>query len=43
MLDKRNMLAHTYNEENFRQAIDLIANHYFEEIEKPYLLLESKK
>jgi nucleotidyltransferase substrate binding protein (TIGR01987 family) len=43
MLERRNMLAHTYNEENFRQAIDLITNYYFKEIEKLYFLLESKK
>ena len=43
MLERRNMLAHTYNEENFRQAVDLIVNHYFIEIKKLSFLLESKK
>lgn len=43
MLERRNMLAHTYNEENFRQAVDLIVNHYFKEIEKLYSFMENKK
>jgi len=32
MLERRNMLAQSYNEEIFRQAVDLIVNHYFIEI-----------
>ena len=43
MLSKRNILAHTYNEENFRQAVDLIVHQYFSEIKKLHTLLESKK
>lgn len=32
MLNNRNMLSHTYNEELFHKATDAIVNHYFKEI-----------
>lgn len=28
MLDQRNLMSHTYDESNFRSAVDLIKNHY---------------
>ncbi len=43
MLTKRNIMAHTYSKENFRQAVDLIVNQYFMEIKKLHELLDSKK
>ena len=42
MLTKRNVLAHTYNEENFRQAVDLIVHQYFSEMQKLHTLLHSR-
>jgi len=43
MLERRNMLAYTYNKDNFHQAVDLIVNNYFKEIKKLYEFLDSKK
>ena len=34
MLAKRNLMAHTYNEETFQEVFNLIIHHYFGEIEK---------
>ena len=43
MLDKRNLIAHTYNDDNARTAILLIRNKYFLQLEKLYGLLVVKK
>jgi len=42
MLERRNMLAQSYNEENLRQAVDLIVNHYFIEIKKLFFTGKQK-
>jgi nucleotidyltransferase substrate binding protein (TIGR01987 family) len=40
MLDKRNQLTHTYNEEQAKKAIDLIRNEYFPGITQVYKKLK---
>ncbi|MBR0574426.1 MULTISPECIES: nucleotidyltransferase substrate binding protein [Pasteurellaceae] len=40
MLDKRNLMAHTYNEDYFKQVFESIVNQYFEQIEKLYIQLK---
>ncbi len=42
MLMQRNLLAHTYNEVNFRRSIDKIKNHYFQAVTKLVELLNNK-
>lgn len=42
MLEKRNLMAHTYNETNAKLSISLIRNKYFSELNKLYLLLKEK-
>lgn len=34
MLEKRNLLAHTYNEENFNNALDTILKSYYPEMQE---------
>ncbi len=34
MLEKRNLLAHTYNESNFKKSVNLIRSSYFHAIRK---------
>jgi uncharacterized protein with HEPN domain len=34
MLEQRNLLAHTYDEELLKKAIELIPNKYFKEIKQ---------
>ncbi|MDG6881290.1 nucleotidyltransferase substrate binding protein, HI0074 family [Phocoenobacter uteri] len=36
MLNKRNLMAHTYNEDYFKQVFESIINLYFSQIEKLY-------
>ncbi len=43
MLDKRNLLAHTYNETNFRIALDEILNHFFPALTNLYLFLKDEQ
>ena len=43
MLEKRDLLAHTYNEKKFNEALTEIYNSYFKEIENLYKLLKSEK
>jgi len=42
MLEKRNMMAHTYNETDANLALELIYNQFFEQLELFYNLLEAK-
>lgn len=42
MLEKRNLIAHTYDEKNFKLVLDLILNKYFPSIKQVYELLSSK-
>ncbi len=44
MLEKRNLIAHTYDEKNFELVINLIKDKYFKAIDQVYgLLLEKSK
>jgi len=36
MLEKRNLLAHTYDEDNFKRALDLIINKYHNSLEQVF-------
>jgi len=40
MLNKRNLMTHTYNETNARLALSLIRGRYFNELQKLYLKLK---
>lgn len=42
MLDKRNILSHTYNQQQASHAIQLIKNHYFSGLEQVYLELKKR-
>jgi nucleotidyltransferase substrate binding protein (TIGR01987 family) len=42
MLDKRNILSHTYNRKQATNAVDLIRKHYFPAIEQLYLELKNR-
>jgi nucleotidyltransferase substrate binding protein (TIGR01987 family) len=42
MLEKRNIMAHTYNEKAFKESINQIVNKYYFEIEKLVLFLEKE-
>lgn len=42
MLEKRNLIALTYNEENFRKAIEAISKHYYQAIKQVYTELQSR-
>lgn len=42
ILDKRNVLSHTYNREQATRAVELIKNHFFKGIEQVYLELKSR-
>jgi nucleotidyltransferase substrate binding protein (TIGR01987 family) len=42
MLKKRNLLAHTYNESLFYEALKDIKNEYYPEIKKLYILLKNE-
>lgn len=41
-LDKRNIMAHTYNETTAREAVDLIRTKYFPLLEQLHALLEKE-
>lgn len=43
MLKERNLMAHTYDEENFKKALNNITDLYFSEIEKLYRMLKNEK
>jgi nucleotidyltransferase substrate binding protein (TIGR01987 family) len=40
MLDKRNVLAHAYNEDVFRSVVNDIVKHYFDQIAMLFVLLK---
>lgn len=40
MLQKRNLMSHTYNEKNAKLAYNLIVNEYFSELYDVYLTLK---
>ena len=42
MLDKRNLMSHTYSKENAELAYHLILNEYFEELNEVYLKLKKE-
>lgn len=42
MLEKRNELSHTYNEEVARHAVEIIKNSYYQAIEQVYLYLKER-
>lgn len=42
MLEKRNILSHTYNRKQAADAVDLIKKHYFPALEQLYLELKSR-
>jgi hypothetical protein len=43
MLEKRNLLAHTYDEKNFKEALNIILTKYYPELYKLYHLFKSEK
>lgn len=43
MLQDRNLMSHTYNEDNFNKALNNITNLYFAEIEKLYNFLKNEQ
>ena len=43
MLEKRNLLAHTYDEENFKKALDIIINKYYPELEYLYQFFKNEQ
>lgn len=43
MLEKRNLLAHTYNEENFNNALDTILKSYYPEIQELYKFFKNEQ
>ncbi len=43
MLQERNLLSHTYDEEIFRYSIEKIVNSYFSEIEKLHFYLKNEQ
>ena len=43
MLEKRNLLAHTYDEKNFKLALETILNLYYPEIDKLYRFLKNEQ
>ncbi len=43
MLEKRNLLAHTYDEKNFQKALETILNLYYPEMLKLYLFLKNEQ
>ena len=42
MLEKRNLLAHTYNEKNFKKALETILKLYYPEMQKLYNFLKNE-
>lgn len=42
MLDKRNELTHTYNQEQAQRAVQTIRNHYFPLIEQVYHVMKER-
>ena len=42
MLEKRNLLAHTYDEERFNFAVEKIKEEYFKAISQVHILLGKK-
>ncbi|SMB85817.1 nucleotidyltransferase substrate binding protein, HI0074 family [Desulfonispora thiosulfatigenes DSM 11270] len=42
MLEKRNLMAHTYNEARFNLAIEKIKDEYYQAITEVYTVLEAK-
>jgi len=42
MLEKRNILSHTYNRQQATDAVRLIKHHYFPGLEQVYLELKSR-
>lgn len=42
MLEKRNLMAHTYNEERFKLAVNKINDEYFDSLTMLHKLLEGK-
>ena len=42
MLEQRNLMAHTYNKENFEKAISGISKHYLQAIRQVYELLKQE-
>ena len=43
MLEKRNLMVHTYDEKNAKRAVNLIIQSYFDQIHTLYQLFLSKK
>lgn len=43
MLEKRNMLAHTYDEKNFNEATEVIVKSYYPEISELYYFLKNEQ
>lgn len=43
MLEKRNLLAHTYNEENFNNALDTILKSYYPEMQELYKFFKNEQ
>jgi hypothetical protein len=42
MLEKRNLMAHTYDENKAEQALDLITKQYYQQLEKLYVFFSNK-
>jgi len=43
MLSKRNLMAHTYNEETFQEVMNLIVHHYHAEIKQLHSFLNNEQ
>ena len=43
MLAKRNLMAHTYNEDTFQEVFNLIIHHYFVEIENLHSFFQNEE
>ncbi|MFH1050586.1 MAG: HI0074 family nucleotidyltransferase substrate-binding subunit [bacterium] len=42
MLEKRNLLSHTFDEENFNMALELIVNKYYDSMLKAYTYFQMR-
>lgn len=42
MLDYRNLMSHTYNQETFEKAVNIITEKYFNLLDKLYLFIKQK-
>lgn len=43
MLEKRNLLSHTYDEENFKMSLELISKKYYDSMKQAFTYFEERK